>query len=104
MHIVKSHHVDSSEPDSDGFCEWRYEYDLYRFSDGGTVLVARCYASEPGDVHLLRLEEGGALRPITRAALGRPLIREALAYLRRAGFNHVHALLENGYEQITFET
>ncbi|MSS75767.1 MAG: hypothetical protein EXR90_02455 [Methyloglobulus sp.] len=57
MHIEKTHHVDASEPDADGLYEWRYEYDLYSFSDVSIFVVARTYVSEPDAVYFLHIEQ-----------------------------------------------
>ena len=43
MDVQITHHVDASEPDAQGMYDYRYEYDLYTFREGGLALVARSY-------------------------------------------------------------
>jgi hypothetical protein len=64
MHVERTHHIDASDRDESGSYEYYYEYDLYRFTLGGTCLVARSYADEPNEAHFLRIEERGSVRPL----------------------------------------
>jgi hypothetical protein len=57
MKVEATHHIDASEPDENGMYEYRYEYDLYTFTDGEAVLVARSYRNE-AEAHFLRMEIG----------------------------------------------
>jgi hypothetical protein len=106
MDVSTTHRVDASEPDARGQYEYRYEYDIYRFSSGDTALVARSYAHEPDEAHFLRLEQNGKQRLLTDADLRLPLFAEAVAYLK----NHGKARLDwlsgrgNGYEEVRLET
>jgi hypothetical protein len=47
MMVEVSHHVDAPEPDADGFYDYRYEYEIYEFTDGVRTLLARAYSDEP---------------------------------------------------------
>ncbi|MGH8446674.1 MAG: hypothetical protein ACREVL_15485 [Solimonas sp.] len=100
MKVETSHHIDASEPDADGMHEWHYEYELYRFSDGGVSLVARSYVEEPEQAHFINADVGGAARLITKRELTQPLFVEALAYLRRAGKTRIELLGVEGYTSI----
>ena len=44
MQVEFSHHIDASEADAEGFYEYYYEYDIYRFTLGGLSLVVRSYS------------------------------------------------------------
>jgi hypothetical protein len=48
--------------------EYRYEYDLYTFTETGGVLVARSYNNET-EAHFLRIGLDGESRLMTRADL-----------------------------------
>lgn len=100
MHVEKTHHVDASEPNADGLYEWRYEYDLYSFSHASISMVARTYVSELDAVYFLRIEQGTLRRGITPKEFSLPVFREAVAYLRDAGFRRVEWLGESGYEPV----
>ena len=54
VEIESTHHIDAGEKGADGRYDYYYEYDLYRFSDGATVIVARSYADEPQATCLAR--------------------------------------------------
>jgi hypothetical protein len=100
MHIEKSHHVDASEPDADGLYEWRYEYDLFHFSQAPLTLIARSYTSTPGTVHFLRLEWEDLRRGLKREDFSRPIVHDAVKYLRANGFHHIEWLTDAGYEAV----
>ena len=76
MDAVVTHHIDASEPDAHGMYEYRYEYDIYTFTEAGVVLVARGYNNET-EAHFLRIELDGESRPMTRADLNRPIVAKA---------------------------
>jgi hypothetical protein len=100
MHVEKSHHVDTSEPDTNGLYEWRYEYDLYSFSDASISMIARTYESEPDAVYFLHIEQGSLRRGITPKEFSLPVFREAVAYLRDAGFRRIEWLGVSGYDRV----
>jgi hypothetical protein len=100
MHVEKTHHVDASEPDADGLYEWRYEYDLYSFSDASISVVARTYVLEPDAVYFLHIEQGSLHRGITPKEFSLPVFHEAMTYLRDAGFRRVEWLGASGYEPV----
>jgi hypothetical protein len=100
METVVTHHVDASEPDAHGMAgvgAYRYEYDLYSFTDSGVVLVARAYQGEP-EAHFLRIALDGEPRALIPADLHRPILAEAADYLRTLGKTQLRWLGEEGYE------
>lgn len=105
MKVEISHHVDASEPDANGMYEYRYEYDLFLFSDGRIALVARSYNNET-EAHFLRIEVDGEPRLLTRADLKLPLFASAIAHLRNLGKNQINWLSGrgNGYEPVVVTT
>ncbi|BET66207.1 hypothetical protein ASA1KI_11250 [Opitutales bacterium ASA1] len=99
MEVTKSHHIDCSEPDADGCYDYYYEYDLYRFSEAETVLVARHYFDDP-DAHFLRVEEGGVIRMVSEGDLRGSLVRMAIAHLEKEGIKDIRYLGSQGYAKI----
>jgi hypothetical protein len=102
MDVTTTHHIDSSEPDAQGKYEWRYEYDLYRFSDGEIALVVRSYVYKADEAHFLRLEIAGEHRMLRNDDLSLPLFIESVRYLRNAGKRKLQWLSGrgNGYEVV----
>lgn len=100
MKVESTHHVDASERDARGFYQWRYEYDIHRFTEGEVTLVARSYVDEPQEAHFLRTEEGGTSRFVSESDVATPLFREAVDYLRRSGKLVLRRLGDDGYEPI----
>lgn len=89
MNVRISHHVDESEKDANGECEWRYEYDLLHFSDDRKTYVARSYSDDPLNAHFLRKESTskveGSSAMLSQDDLRDPLFVAAVAYLRTQG-------------------
>ena len=106
MDVSTTHRVDASEPDAHGQYDYRYEYDIYRFSGGDIALVARSYIHEADEAHFLRLEQNGKQRLLTDADLGLPLFAESVAYLKSHGKAKINWLSGrgNGYEEVRLET
>ena len=104
MKIKETHHIDSSEPDSNGMFEWCHEYDLYRFEEGDTVLVARSYSKSPHEAHFLRLEQAGEAVQIDPADLKSDLAMSARDHLREQGKTEISWLGDRGYERLTDAT
>ena len=100
MKIETTHHIDCSEKSADGFYEWYYEYDLFRFSEGSLTLVARGYTDSPEEAHFLRFEKDGAILKISEADLRTPLAISATDYLRSKGRKKIDWLGPVGYETI----
>lgn len=106
MDVVTTHHIDSSEPDAKGRYEWRYEYELFNFSDGNTSLVARSYKGE-SEAHFLRIEIDGTHRMLNDNDLKSPLFVASIEYLRNGGKAKLQWLSgrgNNGYEEVRLET
>lgn len=95
MRVETTHHIDEV-PGED------YEYDLFRFCEGGVILVARGYSSSPTEAHFLRIETTRSRMGLTRRDLARPLFHEAAAYLRSAGRISLEWLNQegSGYEPL----
>lgn len=74
----------------------RYEYDLFRFSDGSITVVARGYSSHPTEAHFLRIESATSHVGLTRVDLTRPLLQKAAAYLRSVGRTSLEWLNQDG--------
>lgn len=97
MQVECSHHIDASEADAEGFYEYYYEYDIYRFTLGGLSLVVRSYSDTCEHASVLRLEEAGKSRPLQPKDLKRPLVQQAREHLQSLGkqelrwFNPRHA-------------
>jgi hypothetical protein len=95
--VEQTHHVDASDPDEPGMYQWRYEYDLYRFSDGVRSLIARSYTDENDDAHFLRVESPKGIRALRSTDFGDELLIHAVAHLRRAGKTSIRYLGPKGY-------
>ena len=106
MNVETTHHVDASEPDENGMYEYRYEYDVFSFSDGRVALVARSYNDEKEEAHFLSIEMDGDSRLIARADLKLPLFASAVEHLRSTGKRRINWLSGrgNGYEPVLLTT
>lgn len=97
VQVECSHHIDASEADAEGFYEYYYEYDIYRFTLGGLSLVVRSYSDTCEQASVLRLEEAGKSRPLQPKDLKNPLLQQAREHLQNLGkqelrwFNPRHA-------------
>ena len=97
LQVEYSHHIDASEPDAEGFYEYYYEYDIYRFRLGNLSLVVRSYSDTSAQANVLRLEEAGKSRPLQPKDLKNPLVQQAREHLQSLGkqelrwFNPRHA-------------
>jgi len=80
----------------------QYDYEVIRFMDGDTVLVARLYSSDQDEASFLSAESGGERRLLTRADLETKVFREAVEYLRTLGVKRVQWLNPDGegYEAV----
>lgn len=81
MQVDVSHHVDASEPDTEGFHGYHYEYDIFTFSDSATWYTARAYSDTPHAASFMTSDS----HALTVQDLHHPLFVEAAAYLRAAG-------------------
>lgn len=101
MEIETTRHVDTGGPRPRGL-ENEYRYEIYRFSQGGTTLVARSYSDQPQAAHLLRIETPGKTTGLTVEDLSTPLCREAVSYLRDIGKQEIKWLNVRGYEALPY--
>lgn len=85
MRVECSHHIDASEADAEGFYEYYYEYDIYRFRLGNLSLVVRSYSDTSAQANVLRLEEAGKSRPLQPKDLKNPLVQQAREHLQSLG-------------------
>lgn len=101
MRVNIDHHVDASDIDADGFHDWYYEYDVYRFSRGGRSFVVRAYTDEPGKAAFLSFELKifgfRRHRLLNAADLRSSLFRAAVAHLRGLGMTSFDQLTDDGY-------
>jgi hypothetical protein len=106
MKIERTHHIDASEPDPAGMYDYYYEYDIYRFIDGGNSLTARSYVDESDAAHFLQIEIDGGSRLMVDKDLLHPLFLAAHAYLQAEGKLHFKWLSGrgDGYESLPSTT
>lgn len=98
MDVAVSHHIDASEPDSQGMYEYHYEYDIHEFSRSGRTYVARSYVDEPESAAFLSVREGGASQLLRSSDLTHPLLVAAVDHLRSAGKTRLDRLSDpEGY-------
>lgn len=102
MEIETTRHVDAADNVTGGGRLFSYEYDLYRFSDGAVVIVARSYTNQPDEAHFLRAEADGHWRMLEADELRTPLFEQATSYLRSIGKSEISWLSERagGYELV----
>jgi hypothetical protein len=99
MEVQITHHIDASEPGAPVNQTFRYEYDIYRFSDGGeTALVARSYKDLPEQASFLRIERNGKHELLKPGDLEHLLFLEAVSYLRGIGKRELLWLNERSAE------
>jgi hypothetical protein len=97
MNVTISHHVDASEPDEQGFYDYHYEYDIYRFLGDGRCYFARSYVHEPEQAHFLSCQEGADSNLLGPDHLKDPLLADAVKYLRGLGKTRFERLSGSGY-------
>ncbi|MBK8066320.1 MAG: hypothetical protein IPK27_01445 [Rhodanobacteraceae bacterium] len=100
MRVRRQGVVDQGPPDQQGVPRYRYDFELFHFSDRGRTLVARSYADTPGRACFLHLAEGAAQRRLTPADLEDPLLLSAVAWLRSSGRCELAWLACDGYRNI----
>jgi hypothetical protein len=89
LRVLRTHHIDSAEPNLDGTFDWRYEYDLYDFRLGDLTLRARAYVDEPGQAHFLGLEDSGRRRLLTPEDLEGRLVTAAARHMQGLGYDRL---------------
>jgi len=77
--------VDKIGPKANGFYEFYYEFDDYKFAHGLETLHARSYTHGPEEAFLSGIELDDQWKFLAKADLRKPLARAAQEYLRRAG-------------------
>lgn len=97
MEIVKTHHIDASEPDENGLHDYYYEYDIYAFSEDGVSYVARRYTDEPEIAHFLKMRTGQDWRLLEASDFNTAMFAEATACLRQEGAKQIQVLGKLGY-------
>jgi hypothetical protein len=83
----------------------KYDHDLFRFSDNGATLIARCYVATPTEAYFLCLELDSSRLGLTPPDLKRSLFSDAVSYLRAEGIRSIFWLNAegSGYERISHE-
>ena len=106
MHVERTHYVDRIPEDPALPALQRYEYDLFRFSEGDEVLVARSYSFDQSGAHFLRRESGSEHFGLTRKDTTTSLFLSAVSYLQGVGMSEVQWLnIEGeGYESLSGST
>jgi hypothetical protein len=82
--LTHDHCVEFMGPDG-GPYEFYYDYDVYRFEEGHTAVIARSYRDEPGVASFSGFEVAGTDRPLQRTDFHLPLVRTAVQHLRAIG-------------------
>jgi hypothetical protein len=102
VEIETTHHVDTGDIGGGPGQGFRYEYDLYRFTDDTVAIVARSYRDQPEEAHFPRIEADGQMRMLEADDLRRPLFEQAANYLRGIGKVELSWLSERagGYEPV----
>ena len=85
LQVECNHHIDAGEQDADGFYDYYYEYDIYRFTLDRLSLVVRSYSDTSAQASILGLEEAGKSRALQFKDLQRPLVQQAKAHLQELG-------------------
>jgi hypothetical protein len=99
MKINKTHHIGKSEPDENGMYDFYYDYQIYEFSEGKIMLVARSYKGD-NEAHFLRKEIDGEKAFINQTDLESPLLSSAVEYLKNEGIETVSYLGQKGYVHV----
>jgi len=95
MEVRKTRHVDSDEPDENGFVKYYYEYDIYEFIQGDLCLVARSYTDTPQEASFLGKEHlSQPSSKLTVEDFIHPLMLLALEYLKADGKSEIQYLSE----------
>ena len=97
MKVEKTHHVDASEPDADGDYDYYYEYDIYRFSMNGQVLIARAYSDEPNEASFQGFAVPKEKNALIRSDLDLEITLAAKDYLETEGKTEIRWLSNGGY-------
>ncbi|MEI5677493.1 MULTISPECIES: hypothetical protein [unclassified Mesorhizobium] len=102
MNVETTHHIDASDPDENGYYDYFYEYDIFRFSDDRSTFFARSYVDTPDEVHFLKCGPGSEERLLTARDLREPLFAEACGYLRNLGKTQINWLdrKDGGYRSV----
>lgn len=83
--------LDAGEPDEQGAYDYRYEYDVYTFTDGAETIHARSYTDEPDCASFA----------VSSGELGQsPLFWQAVAHLTRLGKTQIQCLESDGYRDL----
>ena len=106
MEVRKTRHVDSDEPDENGFVSYYYEYDIYEFMQGDLCLVARSYTDTPQEAHFLRKDLPNQQLMLTIQDFSHPLMLLALERLKADGKSEIKFLNQasGGYSPIPVGT
>jgi hypothetical protein len=106
MEVRKTRHVDSDEPDENGYVSYYFEYDIYEFVQSELCLVARSYTDTPQEANFLRKEVSNQQLMLTIQDFSHPLMLLALENLKADGKSEIKFLSEasGGYSPIPVGT
>ena len=97
MKVSKTHEIDCSEMDDDGFYDWYYEYDLYEFSFGNIRLHAKSYADTPEEVSIFAYEKDGERSILDNNIIETFEFLNALKYLKSLGIYDKFCFFNGAY-------
>ncbi|EGG93159.1 hypothetical protein IMCC1989_1631 [gamma proteobacterium IMCC1989] len=97
MEVLKTHEIDCSEKDENGYYDWHYEYDLYEFSFGAIKLHARSYSDTPKEVSFFAYEKNGERSKYDNSLIEQPEFLKALKYLKDLGIYDKYCFFNGAY-------
>jgi hypothetical protein len=102
--VSREHCIDKMGPDQDGYYEFYYDYELFEFSLGTTILHGRSYLDDPEEAHLTGVEVAGETKFLAVTDLQGILPRAAIHYFHTCGKTQLNWLDPsnelNGYSAI----
>jgi hypothetical protein len=101
MQVTLSRHIDKSELRADGFYDYYYDFNLYKFSNSNIIYHARSYNDQPGEAHFINGEHEGKVFFLGNTDFNTDLFIEACTYLQACGFKELCCSRDQGYAPIT---
>ena len=74
--VFRQHCIDKMGPDAEGYTEFYYDFEVFEFSLGTTMLRGRAYADTPEEAHLLGMQVDGENRVPLQSRTSRASFRE----------------------------
>ena len=85
MKVRRTHHIDASELDENGYYDYYYEYDVYEFEEDGLSIIVRCYSDTPEEANFLCTKRNGEIGGFRQEHVDTYLFKAAVEYLRSEG-------------------